>query len=155
MAPNPNNKTIDEILKELDILFKSHYLGYKKYQEPYKQIICQLKLYKNTHEKKDLLIVLQQKIDSKETFLSLESNIWGILFTISGIFIAMISDIILSNYDILNHFNNIPAHFYVIFVIFVAMSLVILYCLSIKTIREKSKKKCFYKFVYNFLNSYK
>lgn len=144
MASNPNNKTVDEMLKELDILFESHYLGCKKYHNPYQQIICKLTPYRRAHKKDDLLIVLQQKIDSKETFLNLESNIWTALFTIINIFITIIN---INNHNILDYLNNNSAYFYVIFIIFVAIILVILYCLSTKPIRKKSKKNV-------FINSY-
>lgn len=151
MAPNNNLKSVDTMLKELDTIFKSHYLGYKKHQEPYTEIMNQLKTYKNAHEKENLLIAIQNKFDSKETFLNLESNIWGILFVIIGLFVTMISDLILSNYDKLDYFNIFPPHFYVAFVILIASVLFLLYCLSTHSIRKKSKAKCYYKFVYDFL----
>ena len=151
MAPNNNAKSVDTMLKELDDIFKSYYLGYKKHEKPYTEIMNQLKTYKNAREKANLLIAIQNKLDSKETFLNLESNIWGILFVIIGLFVTMISDLILSNYEKLAYFNKFPPHLYVAFVILIASILFLLYCLSTHPIRKKSEEKCYYKFVYDFL----
>jgi hypothetical protein len=152
MAPNNNTKSVDTMLNELDGIFKSHYLGYKNHKEPYKEIITAVGVYKNAREKKDLLIALQNKFDSNETFLNLESSLWGGLFIIVGLFITMISDLILSNFEKLPSYNATNPEFYVAFVFLFASILIISYCLSIRHISKKSKKKCYYKFVYDILN---
>lgn len=158
MASNPNSKSVDTMLKELDGLFESHYLGCKerkepkKPKEPYSEITNKLKPFKNADEKNDLLNAIKNKIDSKETFLKLETNIWNILFVIIGLFVTMISNLILSNYDKLDYFNEIPRHYYVICVMLIAPIFILLYCCSTYPARRKSKEKCYYKFVYNYLN---
>lgn len=151
MAINNNTKSVDTMLKELDGIFISHYLGYKKHQEPYKEIISKVNTYKNAREKKDLLIAIKNKFDSKETFLNLESNLWGVLFVIIGLFVTMTGDLILSNYDKLPFYNKIHPELYVAFVIMFACILILFYCLSIRHIRQKSKEKCYYKFIYDIL----
>lgn len=152
MAPNNNTKSIDTMLKELDDIFISHYLGCEDRNEPYKEIISAVGVFKNAREKDDLLIAIQNKFDSKETFLNLESNLWGTLFIIIGLFVTMCSDLILSNYEKLPFFNSLPTIVYALFAIIVTSTLILLFCHSIGSSKRKSREKCYYKFVYDILN---
>lgn len=140
MSSNSNDNSIDTMLYELDKIFKFYYLGYKNHEEPYEKIIKKIKKYKNTSKCEDLLIAIQNKIDSKETFLNLELNMWGILFVIIGVFVTIVSNLILNNYDKLNFLNQISSDFYVAFTIIFVMILIILHCFSIKSITERNKK---------------
>ena len=134
---NSNDKTIDKILEELNILFEKYWLHPKHYMEPYTELMDKLKLYNNLSNKQDLLIVLQSKIDSKETSLNSEQTLWTTLFAIVGFFTTLAA----------NH-----KEYLLLALLFIAIETILYCCAFDKTLKKKAKKKCFYKFVYNYLS---
>lgn len=151
MAPNPNNRTVDKMLQELDELYKKYWVDYKKQNEPYDKLFGELEKYRRVKKQKELIIAVQSKINSKETFSNLEISIWGFLFTAVGLFLTMTCDLILSNYESLNFFNSLHPSVYVAVVMVLTCMIIVLYCTSVGNERKKSREKCYYSFVYNYL----
>lgn len=146
MAPNPNNKSIDEILKELDEIFKLDYS--KKGNTSYEEIISKIEKYKKVHEYQNLLIAVQNQIDSRETFLNLELTIWPPLFTCINLLIT-INNCYNKSSSVLQNIDSIV-------LIISSLILIISYCIYVKKFAPPLfRKKCFYKMVYNILKSEK
>ena len=154
MANNQKIKSVDDIMKELDFIFKINYLGYKKINKPYKEILQKLKGYRGRSNSEDILYAIQDKIEGQETFMNLESNLWGSIFIILGLSITVVTDVILSNYEVIPILNEIPRlHLIGGFVAFIALE-VVLYCISIMGhARRKNKEKCYYKLAYSILSA--
>ena len=57
----------------------------------------------------------------------------------------------LSNYESLNLFNRIHPSVYVAVVMVLTCMIIVLYCISVSNERKKSREKCYYNFVYNYL----
>ena len=151
MAPNPNNRTVDKMMQELDDIYIKYWVNCKKRKEPYDELFGELEKYRRVKKQKELIIAVQSKINSRETYSNLEISIWGFLFTAVGLFLTMTCDLILSNYQSLKFFNRIHPSFYVSVVIILTCMIIVLYCISVGKERKKSREKCYYNFVYNYL----
>ncbi len=142
---NINESSVDELLNRFDKL--------SKHNKSYDELITDLKPYKKSNKKEELILVLKNKIASKETFLKLEQTTWTVLFVILGLFTTVVSDLIIANHAELESFNNISKEAYISTTIFFIILETLLYCwASLTTIRKKNKKLSFYKLVYNYLN---
>ena len=153
---NFNNTPIDTVLDEIDKLFKTHYLGYKDHNKHYEELITEIEKFKNNISKKKILISINEKINELEIVSNHETNIWGILFVIVGLFISILTYVYLDNYNLLLESIKLPLNFFVCLVMFFVIGLfvvMILYCLSINPNTRKLKKKCYYKFVYDILSA--
>lgn len=151
MSNSNDNRTVDELLDELSSIYKNDYVAYKSHEKPYKNIIDNVKLLRNSANSSDLNFAIQEKLNTKETFLNFEASIWGNLFIIVGLFTAIFADIIINNYEE-TFFSAIPKKISILIVTLIALIEIILYCTSVLgPTRRKNKKKCFYKFVYDIL----
>lgn len=154
MGTNQNNKTVDIMLKELDEIFNKHYLKSKKNDKKYTIIINKIKKFKTAEKKQDLLYALEDQINLKKNFLSLESNIWINIFVILGLVTTVISDIVISNYNDIKQWPFISKSSIIDVTIILVLIYTSLYlCSIIKYGSKKNKKKCFYKFVYKVLRN--
>lgn len=149
MAKNKNTKEVDKILEELDEMFEQYYLKYRSIDQPYSTIISKVKIYKNARMRKELMYSIKNKIDSNEAFMSLDFKFWSSLFGILGIIIPLTSNLVLKYISL----SNIAKLYIVVGIIVLVLIEVILYVFFILIeSRKKSKKSCFYKFVYDILN---
>lgn len=143
MAQNINNKTIDDVLKDLDTIFKDNYLGYKKYATPYKELTEKVESLKNVRCKSGVLCALENKINSQEDFIELATNIWNTLFVCIELLLTIITSISINIYDNPNLVLSILG--------IITTLLIILYCLATKSLRKKTKEKNFFKYVEELL----
>lgn len=146
-----NDKTVDELLKDLDNIFRTYYLKHKKNYNPYTKVLKELKQFRYIKNRDDLLFCLENKIESKETFLNFESNSWGSIFIICGLFITIGSDMILNNYND-SPFEKIPKIYFISIILFFILIEILLYIKYILgPARKKSKEKSFYKLAYEII----
>lgn len=144
-----NDKTVDELLKDLDYIFRKDYSKYKKNR--YTNVLIQLKQFRYIKNRNDLLCCLENKIELKETFINLESNSWGSIFIICGLFTTVGSDMILNNYSD-SFCSNIPKSSFISIIVLLISIEIFLYLLYIMGQgRKKSKEKCFYKLAYEII----
>lgn len=150
-----NNKNIDQLLKDLDKIFKEDYLGYKKNKNPYSKIISEIKSYRKVSNLSDLILAVDTKIESKASFFNLNFTIWGILFAILGLFITISKDFIIDNYNNLPAINSIMSIQNIVLYSILFICTIIITCLfsiSFET-RKKNKEQNFYKLVKEILKS--
>ncbi len=152
MAQKKNNETVDKMLNDIDQLFKEYWLNAKKYNEPYTELLSKLQPYKKAHRKQDLILVLQQKIDTKETFFNKSENTWTCLFAILGLLVTTAGDLFLNYQEYLGCFSLIPKWIVIAIIIILLFIETILFCLEfLKNSKRKNNIKDYYKFVYNYL----
>ena len=129
---NINESSVDELLNRFDKLTEN--------KPSYTELINNIKPYKKSNKREELILILKNKIDSKETFLNLEQNAWNALFIILGLLATIFKEVIIKYYNYLSIPVSSLPNWTQGFLFFIGIE-VVLYCLTIPTFIKKKQKE--------------
>lgn len=140
-------RKVDEMISFIDTIYEDYYGRGDKYGD----VIKEIKRYKNSRYKNDLISVLNDKINSIESFLGFESNIWALLFVIIGIYITIGIDMIIDHHDRIGVIKDISIDSCCNFLVIIMAVSVLAFGIAVPAMRKKYKKKNYYKLVCDVL----